>query len=399
MAWTYEQNFNALTTGDLNAQDSWSGDTDFDVVTNISFEGAKAVHATNGNGYIARAVTGVSAGVFYIMMMRPDTAGDAEFNLRTSTNGADWGKVVMESSNIELWYSDGAGSATSSNLVTGYVVNQWYIFRVTINSTSSFKVEVSTGGAFSDPLGNKTSITTGSVDTLRLGCGGVGQAYWDTITVTNPIGQIFLDAVTNLGSTAGTALTSAHICSGTNRGLFVQVRTAGTTDTLSTITYAGVNMVLVNKTIGINNLGTYLYYLAAPTTGSNNVVITTGVAAISAVAASYNGVKQSGNPDSSNTNSNASTTGLTTSTTQVADNCWSIMAVNSGSGNDLAGIGTVLAQAGPNTGVTLFHSQRYLTPAGSISAAFTCDLGAAACVLATFSPATFSSATSMLAVF
>lgn len=182
MAWTYEQKFNSLSTGNLNGQDSWSGDTDFQVENSVTYEGANAVRCTNGNGYIARAVTGVSAGVFYIAMRRPDTAGDAEYNVRTTANTADWGRVIMESSNIEVVHSAG-----SSNLLVGYTVNVWYLFRFSILSTSTFTIEYSTGGAFSGSLGTLTSITTGNVDTIRLGCGGTGDAYWDTITPTNPL--------------------------------------------------------------------------------------------------------------------------------------------------------------------------------------------------------------------
>lgn len=182
MAWTYEQNFNALTTADLNGQDSWSGDTDFDVIDSLSFEGAKGVRCINGNGEIARAITGVSDGTFYIAMMRPDTAGDASVQLRTDTNTNFYMRIVMESSNISIVRNGG-----TSNLVVGYVPNQWYLFKVTIISTSSFKVEYSvSGGAFQNPLGNLTSETTASVDTIRLACGGVGHAYWDIITPTNP---------------------------------------------------------------------------------------------------------------------------------------------------------------------------------------------------------------------
>lgn len=196
---------------------------------------------------------------------------------------------------------------------------------------------------------------------------------------------IALDTSTNLGSTGGTTLTASHTCSGSNRILFVHVRTAGTTDTLTSITYAGSAMTLVNKKFGINNLGTYLYYIIAPSTGANNVVINTSVAAISAIAVSYTGAKQSAQPDANNTNENASTTGLNTNITVVASNCWAIMGVDSGSGNDAAGTNATLRQAGPNTGVTVFDSNGTIAT-GSFTMGFSCDLGSANCVLASFAP-------------
>lgn len=388
MAWTYTQNFNSLTTADLTGQDSWSGDVDYDVATTATFEGAKAVKAIGANGNIDRAITAVTSGVFYFSMMRPDTVSDATFRLLSG--GSVWLGITFESGNIELF--DGTGSPTT--LVTGYKLNQWYIFEVTIISTSQLSLRYHNGYAWSTTTGTRSSSITGSIDTIRLNAGASGTCYWDNITPTDPTtNQISRDAATNLGSTAGTTLTAAHTCSGSNRILFVHIRAAGTTDTVSSVTYAGVAMTLVNKTFGINNLGTYLYYLIAPSTGSNNVIINTGVAAISAVAVSYNGVLQSGQPDSSTTNSNASTTGLTTSVTSIADNCWTIMGINTGSGNTLPGAGSVAVQEGPNTGVEMFDSGHRITPAGSVSMTFTCDSGAGACVMASFSPSTVTAYT------
>jgi hypothetical protein len=59
MAWTYEQKFDGLTTGDLNGQDSWSGSTNYDVSTTNPAEGTKCVTIT-GDGterQISRTIT------------------------------------------------------------------------------------------------------------------------------------------------------------------------------------------------------------------------------------------------------------------------------------------------------------------------------------------------------
>jgi hypothetical protein len=45
-AWTYEEDFNALTNGDLHGQAGCLGSTDYDVQTGTAYEGAKAVAVT-----------------------------------------------------------------------------------------------------------------------------------------------------------------------------------------------------------------------------------------------------------------------------------------------------------------------------------------------------------------
>lgn len=142
------------------------------------FEGSKSVKETAANGSIDRAITGVSSGVFYFAMMRPDTTGDATFRLLSG--GSVWLGVTFETSNIIL---NDAGSTT---LVTGYTASQWYVFEVTIISTSQLSVRYHNGVSWSSSTGTRTSGVTGSVDTIRLNSGASGTCYWDLITPTDP---------------------------------------------------------------------------------------------------------------------------------------------------------------------------------------------------------------------
>lgn len=80
----------------------------------------------------------------------------------------------------------------------------------------------------------------------------------------------------------------------------------------------------------------YLYYLIAPATGANNVVVSaSGSYGIFCISSSYTGALQSGQPDSSGTLASDSTTSLAVATTVVASNCWLV--------GQIVGLGTLSA--------------------------------------------------------
>ncbi len=139
---------------------------------------------------------------------------------------------------------------------------------------------------------------------------------------------IAFDTVTT-GSGSGTSLTFASgSISGSNRLLLVPCwTTVNTGDHVTGVTYNGVAMARI-QTVSYSPgaVRLYLYALAAPATGANNVVIsadtTTG---IDASAISYTGCKQTGIPDASTTLTTASGTTHTITLTPVATGCWMIM--------------------------------------------------------------------------
>jgi hypothetical protein len=174
---------------------------------------------------------------------------------------------------------------------------------------------------------------------------------------------IAFDAASVGTSTTSTTQTWSHTCTGDNRILFV----AGgipTNDTITGVTYAGVAMTKIS---GLQNgRWNYLWYLIAPATGANNIVVTTSASDIlRSVAASYTGVKQSGVPDATaegnySTGANAD---ATQSVTTVADNCW-IVAM--GSGVQIgAGASTTQRAEVAEDGTGIFDTNLALTPAGS----------------------------------
>lgn len=92
------------------------------------------------------------------------------------------------------------------------------------------------------------------------------------------------------GVAGGTTLSWSHTCTGTNRLLTVAVAvgTGGTDSMTASATYAGVAMTSAGKvhTNGYINGYVQLFYLVAPPTGANTVVVTTSAAPSSIVGGS-----------------------------------------------------------------------------------------------------------------
>lgn len=83
-----------------------------------------------------------------------------------------------------------------------------------------------------------------------------------------------VDAIAS-GTGTGSSLTFSHTCAGVNRLLIVWVSYFDSADTISSVTYNGVAMTAIPSGSAAN--GNYKiagYYLIAPATGANNVVVT-----------------------------------------------------------------------------------------------------------------------------
>ncbi|MGH9858921.1 MAG: hypothetical protein ACRD5F_02735, partial [Candidatus Acidiferrales bacterium] len=104
--------------------------------------------------------------------------------------------------------------------------------------------------------------------------------------------QITFDAGSNGHGANVSSVTFSHSCSGSNRILFVGVYVlqSGGAPAASTVTYAGVSLTLLNRIVNGNH-GSELWYLVAPPTGANDVVVTIGVSTLRIwpVAVSFTG--------------------------------------------------------------------------------------------------------------
>lgn len=383
MAWVAEENFNSLSDGDLNGQGSgygwaaaWSGDTDMDVQGTYTFEGAKAVkEAAAGFGGIVRQLTStVTVGTVYCSMMLTTTSGNGSFILNSnSTTGEMY--VKAENGNIAI-YDNG----TYINFGT-YTANVWFTIGIDFDNVSQankFRANVNNGAWTSWYTVDGGSYTNIGYVKLEGDSGGTADRYWDRIS-TSPYypGINIDDSYSDAQDVTTDTLTFSKTCSGDNRILLVGIRTykagsAGQDDVITGVTYNGVSMTRVNDTYVTagNNIRVYLYYLIAPATGANNVVVTQasgGGWSIRAIATSYTGAKQTGQPDASNTATTGAgtATSLSCAVTTVADNCW-VVGIERSDEVSVAGTNTTF-RAKTGDYCYMMDTNAPKTPAGSSS--------------------------------
>lgn len=170
--------------------------------------------------------------------------------------------------------------------------------------------------------------------------------------------SIAFDTSTKAAQVNSNSLTYSHTCTGSNRILFVTIQGQINSDNVTGVTYAGTSMILVDKDLyPTNGRWSYLYYLVAPTTGANNIVISANATIfMGSAAASYTGVNQSTPIDASTKNTTSSASSLTTTLTTTTNNCWTVMGNANGIGNSTGGgSGTTLRQT-DGSGYALFDS-------------------------------------------
>ncbi len=210
---------------------------------------------------------------------------------------------------------------------------------------------------------------------------------------------------TSESTNGGGNLTFAHTTSGANRILFVGAVGGniliGNPNDITAIAYNGTSMIKVDEKqtpAGATGRWVSLWYLIAPDSGTNNVVITSGSADFTGgIAISYTGALQSGVPDAKVTNSATNTTSLDFTLTTVTDNCWGVLVVNSQGNRPVAGTNATLR--GNNINPDAFDTNGSLGTAGSKTMNVTDTVANfVAGVMASFSPAVGSTASSELSL-
>lgn len=174
------------------------------------------------------------------------------------------------------------------------------------------------------------------IDLTGAGFGGGGaitvnaasSASWGVIGVTlAPNGVIaFGNAASGLFTTAASSYTHAYVVNASSNYLVVCVVGDSTTDKVTGVTYNAVAMTLLKKlNAGTTTGWIYVFGLAAPATGSHNVVVSASGSCtnLGFVAADYLAVKST-EPDSSLSQTMASTLAVTTNYTPVAGNTWAL---------------------------------------------------------------------------
>ena len=163
---------------------------------------------------------------------------------------------------------------------------------------------------------------------------------------------------------SGTSLTWSHTTSGSNRVLFVGAfgDTLIADPTCAKITGATYNSVSMTQVPTVSPVGVpgdrciYLFYLVAPATGANNVVVSASSAiVIAGLSSSYTGAKQTGVPDVAVNNTQSNTATFTTSLTVATTNSWMILYTKNNFDAPGAGTGSTSRQSTAN-GHAIFDS-------------------------------------------
>jgi len=166
------------------------------------------------------------------------------------------------------------------------------------------------------------------------------------------------------GTTSGTSLTIAHTCTGSDLILVVVTKSDGA-NTVTGVTYDGVAMTNVSSFNTTNNYYGKMWILTNPSTGNNDIVITSSDSrGLGGAASSFTGAKQSNQPDANDT-ATWTATSMPISVTTTANGCWTVMGY-CGNRNVSAGASTTVRIDGASSFQTAIgDSNAAITPAGS----------------------------------
>jgi hypothetical protein len=220
MAWTYEQKFNTLSDGDLQGQDSWTGDAGKWTVTTDGSptEGAKCVKLSadaDAYYYAYRNVDTVTNGTVYFswkMTFNATTAG--EFVLRDSSGNNSCRISFEPDGNIYAYNSSGP----AWDVIGTFSANTWVRIGIAFEygagsweglSADSFKVSVN-NGAWSSAKSMQTSGTNcGSIKLQGITKTTAGNTIYvdfispDYAAVSTP--TVTTQAATSIGITTATS--------------------------------------------------------------------------------------------------------------------------------------------------------------------------------------------------
>ena len=310
----------------------------------------------------------VSTGVWYHVK---GTATVASQVITLYVDGA-----VVPSSNIATGatsigdqnYPIGVGARNENGTMGGFLNGRMSLARVwsevhaaddkciVFGAASNLAAEWTLDNTLTDNAGNANTLTNNNAVTFSADvpgtCAVVGIAF-DAAAQSSPVGAV--------GSR-----TWAHTCTGSNRILFVGFYTGTAFGSVTSVTYAGVEMKKIN-TVGGGNTNSFLYYLIAPTTGTNNVVVTIANSdSLAGSSMSYTGANQTAQPDA-NTIGHSTGTNLTDTLTVGAENSWAVLWFrNESDGNSTGGANSV-ARIGAGSGNNQGYDSGGEVAAGSFS--------------------------------
>lgn len=208
---------------------------------------------------------------------------------------------------------------------------------------------------------------------------------------------IAVDATSDHFTSAGTTDTCSHTTSGSDRVLLVTIFKYGGGDSVTGVTYNGTAMTRLGGIASDASGYTYVYGLANPSTGANNIVATSSSSVQwFTTNASYTGVNQSTPfPDTAVTGTGTAATVTATMTTTV-DQSWLFLGTRTPSRGPSAGTNTFERVQNTTSGdaASSFDSNGARST-GSNSLEYTMSSGTYYNVLVSFAPATAAGPTNL----
>ena len=280
--------------------------------------------------------TTISSGTIYNYRVR---AGDSSGSLSPYSN-------VLALSPIVPHVVSGFAATPTRNLSwnasaeSGGLISQYSVERCTGLSCSNFsQIATTSSTSYTD-----TSASAGSTYNYRVRAQDTNNFYGPySVTAAASVPSNFDNAADggNNGGSTQSLTYSYTVGTNSNRLLLVNVVGDTSADDISSVTYSGASMTLLKKVQTPGDRWHYLYYLLAPASGPNNVVITAGSAHyLISEATSWNNVAQTGQPLANATNTAAGgaismTTSLPASSNNVivAESMWAPVGILPGNGS------------------------------------------------------------------
>lgn len=191
--WTFEDKLNSDTksTGDIDGQNGWTADTDYDIVTTDPFEGDQHAAATGANGTAQVSLSAVNTGAAYVAIQHNGT-GDATWHYKSG--GTTVVRVQFESSNITTF-----NNSTGVTLVSSYATDQYWIPEVIFNGDDTFDIRV-WDTVLLTWVGDNDGLdydfgASGDPDQVQMNQGSSGVVFFDNITPTAPdaVAEVVVD--------------------------------------------------------------------------------------------------------------------------------------------------------------------------------------------------------------
>ena len=168
-----------------------------------------------------------------------------------------WRGALSPDADLLIYGCDVAGSAAGQQLLTG------------LSQLTGADVAASTDDTGSALFGGnwKLEYATGSIETKVAVSAAAQQSYVNLLNVA-------VDSASS-GSTNGQiSLTVAHTTAGTNRLMLVSIATDPKGESVSTVTYNGVDLTLVGFLESTSESRVEIWGLLAPDLGTHDVVVT-----------------------------------------------------------------------------------------------------------------------------